>query len=557
MWINKVDPFYTEEDRKSLAEFDRVIDSFLDEYTAMIRKIKSSLVPGEEVITPAMEDSLRAIQDRREEAERNKEALLHDIEQRYIDSFSGNTKAIILDAQEIVDAIEKRDFLLFYKQREEMFKVLLQEKPGKNSSPEEREQYRAISQLSVKGYTACYYFILNHVNAQLNAVAYYGDKSGEAAILNLVTTKAESFYKKPKNAKEIRLSSHTENRLATKTAGIIGELLDVPNSQEVNLLYQVIGGIDFSQRAQFNRNTKYAIEDDGSKRSITYTSKDATISLEVMDLDAVLSQGKHSSQTKKFLLKVLIRAGEQAIHNGVLTQRIVNIPLWEFVGPGQYKNIDTARKGAEKAIRAITSIRMSVKRKRKGGGFAMSVLFPSMAVNNSILSVKLNEEVNWDPIMSYYTSIPDFAFELSGRAFDLVKTIFDRARQSTKEIKETGSFPIRYRLIQSDLNLPNENASRNPGRDIKGVINDAIEEIEEKYSEYVKKTVGFQEDPELSLIQEVNEDDPIKKYLDDGRLIVTLKGSYAQRFINVQNRAEQHIKDARKKQERLHAPANP
>jgi len=319
----------------------------------------------------------------------------------------------------------------------------------------------------------------------------------------------------------------------------------ITTSKTATLLYDVL--------------IQLGVLEDVDKRRISYSKDKSTVQIEIDDFRKIVNC---NPQAKKILTRILLRANEQAIHNGELYRDRVSFPLRELVGEGQYKNIETARQGFYNVADTLTGLKVSgavVKGKKKTvKRGVVAVLFTGARVDNTTCEIYLNELLNWGLITPYYTGLPDYYFELPDRAAELLEYIFYIARQNTKQIAEQGYFTIGYRAIQYKLNLPNEIGEdgrpiNNPRRDIKDAIEAAIEQIEEKYCKYAPPIPagarGADAEPDFSLLPVADDNAPIKKYLDEGYLRVSLKGDYANRFIEISQKTAAKIEAARKRQE--------
>lgn len=561
MRIDKVAPFYTEQDRIALAGYDRELNDLLEDAGRLTTEMQASQEAGNKELLKELASRSRALwAERFEPLDAARTELLRAIEQRYIEAFNGNISAILEDVREIVDATDKEEYIAYQKQRTDELKPLLENKPSKDSPKEEKERYRSVKTLSVKGYVTCYYFILERVRVQLNALNYYRSSDGEAQAIAIVEERAGNFYSKPKGAKTER--KPIERGLPMiKGAEARGDLLPLPTGPILALLYEVLGCRDLSQLADrkrsYNRNTQLEVVSKGDMRGISYTKGKTTASIEIDDFRKLMNC---SSQTKKIFIRILLRANEQALHDGKLTREKVSFPLRELVGEGQYKNLETARQGFYNATGTLVgSIKVSGKlehgKKKTLEQGRREVLFSGANVDKATCEIFLNRRLNWGLVAPYYTGLPDYYFELPDRAAELLEYIFYLARQNTRQIARQGFFTISYRAIQYRLNLPSEDAIRNTKRDIKDAIETAIEQIEEKYSKYAPPipadAKGADAKPDFSLLPLADYDAPIKKYLDEGRLEVSLKGDYARRFIELSKRTAAKLEAARKRQERI------
>lgn len=560
MRIDKVAPFYTLEDRRVLAELDAQLDALIEEAKELDNRIFAAQVDKDtELLNELAEKSTDIWVNRYKAVDTAKNERLYSIEQRYIEAFNGDIDAILEDVREIVAATEKEEYLASQKRTTESLKPILEQKPSKGSTSEEKKGYRAAKALSVRGYVNCYYFILERVRVQLNALHFYQSEDGNAKAIAIAEERAGSFYSKPKGAKPARKPQERELPII-KGASVRGDLLTLPTSPALTLLYDVLGGGDLDQlpdrKRSYNRNIQLLVEGQGDKRRISYTKDKTTVSIEIDDFQKIMNR---NPQTKKILTRILLRANEQAIHGGELTRTRVSFPLRELVGEGQYKNLETARQGFYNATGTLVGIKVSGKiergKKKSLGQGRHEVFFTGASVDNATCEIFLNERLNWGLIAPYYTGLPDYYFELPDRAAELLAFIFDLARQNTRRIEEQGYFTIGYRAIQYRLNLPDENTTRNPKRDIKDAIEAAVEQIEEKYCKYAppipRDATGTDAEPDFSLLPLGDATAPIKKYLDEGKLKVSLKGEYARRFIDLSHKTAAKIEAARKRRERI------
>lgn len=564
MLIDKVIPFYTDQDRLTIAQYNRELDNILEDAKTLTKEMRAQQEadPAALPITERDFDALPVWLQKWETIYSAKEYVIRKIEWRYIDSFNGDIDAILADVREIVDATEKEEYIAWQKRSTAYVKKVLGEKPQEPEAEKAKASYDALKRMAVKGYDNCYYFILARIKVQLNALQHYAGDSGAARAIALVEEKAASFYKKPKGARTKREPIARElpiiNGVETR-----GGLMPLPTGPALSFLYEILGQ-DPSQiqnrKHQFNRNQQLIIETKGDMRRLSYSKDKTTVSVEIDDFRKLVNR---APQTKKILTRILLRANEQAIHNGELYRDKVSFPLRELVGEGQYKTLETARQGFYNVTDTLTGLKVSGKiergTKKTIQQGAHAVLFKGAKVNNATCEIYLNELLNWGLITPYYTGLPDYYFELPDRAAELLEYIFSLARQNTKLIAEQGYFTISYRAIQYRLNLPNEIQNgkpiNNPKRDIKDAIETAIEQIEEKYSKYAppipRDAKGADAIPDFSLLPMADYDAPIKKYLDEGKLKVSLKGDYAKRFIEISRKTAAKLEAAQKRQERI------
>lgn len=338
---------------------------------------------------------------------------------------------------------------------------------------------------------------------------------------------------------------------------------NVPDSSASNLVLDVLGaGADIAdlpeRKKQINHSSDYEVLESGNKRQITFKNSGGTaeVTIELADVDKLT--GSNKSAKKLFVLN-LIKANEQAIHNGILTRDYVSFPLQELVDTGFYTNIRSARAGFTSGADVLTSLKIKGKvRKSKkkvtditGGKHndgaerdVLEVLFTGAAIVKGQCFIYLNPRINWGGLTQYFTILPTYYFRLPNRASDLLYYIFYLARQHTKEIEERGYFTIGFRAIQHKLQLPNEKGAANPQRDIKDAIEKTIVQLEDEHHKTYNNL-------EFSLLPVCDEQAPIAEYLDNGYLKVELKGGFAANFIAISKDTAKQIAEAEKRKNRI------
>ena len=291
-------------------------------------------------------------------------------------------------------------------------------------------------------------------------------------------------------------------------------------------------------------------------RQIAYSEKDGAYILEfrsgkskyvfqIPDLEKI---SKYNKGTKKIFNYLLIKLNQQAYSDGVFRRNYISFPLQELIEIGIYADKKSARRGFMDAMTALVAApiggEIDIKGKKPVSQSKISVMFYDAEVTNGECIVKLNESLNWSFVAQFYTILPAFYFALPAKAADLCQYIFERARQSQDDIKEKGSFTIKLRSIAQFLGLPDETEARNPSRDIRQRIEEAIEDIE-------KKMEADDERGALKLTPQVKDRVSITEYLDNGYLRVDIAGSYADYFIKNAESNEREREKARKKKEKI------
>lgn len=328
------------------------------------------------------------------------------------------------------------------------------------------------------------------------------------------------------------------------------DFYNVPDSTASNLILETLGAGENianlpERKKQVNHNTTIEVLENGKRRQISLKSQKATVTIELADIDKLTGSNKPA---KKLFVLALIKANEQAIHEGQLTREYVSFPLKELIDTGFYSTPQSARKGFNAGMDTLTSLKIKghiQQTKKKGSSIdALEVLFTGARIERGQCTIFFNERINWSFIAQYFTILPRYYFRLPNRASDLLYYIFYLARQHTRDIKERGYFTIGFRAIQQRLQLPNEAATKNPQRDIKDPIDEAIEQIEEGHRIYYGNM-------EFSLLPVYDETASIADYLGSGYLKVELKGSFAETFIQISEDTAKQVEAAHKRQARI------
>lgn len=320
---------------------------------------------------------------------------------------------------------------------------------------------------------------------------------------------------------------------------------NVPDSPATHLILETLGAgaglADLpARKKQVSHGTSLEVLEDGKKRRVISTSPKAKITLELADIEKFTGNNKPA---KKLFVLTLIKANEQAIFNGELGRDYISFPLQELIDIGFYGSLRSARTGFKTALDALTDIKVSGElQKTKKNKISVIGLHPFRKawIEKNQCYIQLESDFNWSFIAQYFTILPRYYFKLPNRASDLLYYIFFLARQHTRDIEERGYFTISFRAIQHRLQLPNEKGLNNPQRDIKQPIEDAIEQLETEHSQYYGNM-------EFSLLPVYDDTANIADYLDNGYLQVSLKGAFAQTFIEISKDTAKQIETSQKR----------
>ena len=128
------------------------------------------------------------------------------------------------------------------------------------------------------------------------------------------------------------------------------------------------------------------------------------VTIELANIEKVIGS---NNPTKKLFELSLIKANEQAIHNGQLTKDYISFPLQELVDIGFYKSSNSARAGFFKGADILTSLKIEgkvKKSKKKGVGIkAPEVLFTGARIENGQCYIFFNPRINWGFLTQYFT----------------------------------------------------------------------------------------------------------------------------------------------------------
>ena len=255
---------------------------------------------------------------------------------------------------------------------------------------------------------------------------------------------------------------------------------------------------------------------------------------------------------KKIFILLLQKINEQVYHEGQLTRDYITFSVHELINLGIYKTYQSAMNGFTNAMEILTRIRVYGKLRLNKGSVVISprlaVLFPTIDPERGSLKVYLNrqvDEINWQFIFQAFSTLPNYYYELSPRASELLYYIFFIARQQTKGIKERGYFSIGMRAIQQAIHLPDEEETKNPKRDIKDEIENAVNEIEETHR------IHYEGDEDLLFLSlEYQDEWDIKRFLDEGYLQVNLSGTFSAQFTAIEANKIKGLQKAKCRQQK-------
>lgn len=190
MIIDKVKPFYTEEDLQTIDDLFDLTEQYLKESQAIDSQIPIILQGTNPERVKKWRTSHESIVKRLDAAERERNKIYMAVEQRYIDSFSAAPATLYQEIDEIVKKIERKDFV---SRMADLMASWPWNNVKKEAIPEAlRESVEAEKTKFTKSQDTCYNFILKALRVQLNGLAYYNLDAEQAC--KIARTKAKRLY---------------------------------------------------------------------------------------------------------------------------------------------------------------------------------------------------------------------------------------------------------------------------------------------------------------------------------------------------------------------------
>ena len=523
MIIDKVKPFYTDKDYERLDHLGIRISETVDaQKEADSDEARDRL--SRQFLALIEEDS----------------NLKREIENRYIDSLNKDYNKLFNDVREIVESISQSDFEGYAKVMGGHVLQMEEEHPGYKVPDETKATFAHTASALTR-----YYLI--HCRVQFNALTMWEAPQG-------VKDQFEQFL----NESALKIYPGTQYRFRLDLFGMYGRRLDdsrsrigsiVASPAFINYADVISAGEKLEELAErkkaINRNMTYTVEVNKTARKITAHTKDGDTSIII---DNIESQLKDSKPALDLFFLICALAPDQCTSKGEITRYKVGFSLQELVDLGMYKSIESARNSFNKGRERLTSIKVAAnyKRGKTTRASSLAVLFTKADIVNGYCTIYLNDQVNWDVFFRFYTIAPEYFFRLSHRAKLLLYHIVTTARMHTKEVSSGAPFNISFRSIQQKLNLPDE-STKNPGRDIKEVIEAAITEIEDNHKTYYG-------DGSLRFNVTYDDQATIEEYLDHGYLGITLSGSLAEPLERIQKGKQKKQSEARKRRSKKPDP---
>ena len=220
--------------------------------------------------------------------------------------------------------------------------------------------------------------------------------------------------------------------------------------------------------------TEHAIT---NKSVIKYKGSDTELEFTLENTKVLFSKGiKSGAKIFNFLLEKLNDQGYS---------EVTTYSLQELVDNGIYASTRSAYNNLPKILDKMYEISIEGSttiyqgRKRDPKKFKKTRLIYELSTTNFGINT-----LSFTPIiregLKYITILPSWSYYLSDNAFMLLDYIYIIARQQLKTIKTTGSFQVSIEAVRAHLGLMTiKEAGRDPGKLIRNVIEQAIDEIEQ------------------------------------------------------------------------------
>lgn len=333
------------------------------------------------------------------------------------------------------------------------------------------------------------------------------------------------------------------------------EMLSMPSGQPMNLVRQTLAAgkkpYETIEAAQAFKNkiegpsrgkAEYRIKGrTGDARTlIRYSEKD----LSAVTLSNINLLTGDSVTAQNVLDGIFYELGQNRLNEKrEIEDRELNIAYQKFVEYGVASRLNDVKKliKDEDLIARLLSIQIATKEIEKGDrpDIMAAPLFARLGAVKEGLIVVPNKELNWDNVIQGFLSVPRYVWQLERNAKTLLLYICEYIR-----INKAGSFKLSLRSVIARLVLPSESETKNPKRDIKDRIRDAVEEINKEE----KKQKGSNK--ELSLRLVVDEDARIGEWLDTGYISVKASGRLTESAQLIQGKQDKKVKAIQKRKEK-------
>lgn len=517
MILDKVKPFFTDDELKELDAAQAIIDRFAG---------LSGSLP---------EDEIKKRIDIFNNANKKQSDIYAAARQHYIDHFNGDAAAVLADALEVIKALEKADFIRHQKAWQpawdEQKKQCLEKIERGNP-----EQVKAAKKLLAKvraqeknNFNTAAVFVRGLIWVQVDALARFQDKDAEQKALKAAEDKAGEWYKRPAAPVPYEIEEDENRRIL----GVI-----YPPSNNVfhamsNAMAATIdpARMDSSYRPEYRPGTVMAKDGEAMfLHRVTPSGEEITVSIANPDKVA------KNPHVEKLFVRAISRLHEMYKGEGPFPQAVY-FPLESLIG--EYKTLETARQGFLAAAKTLTTsggLGFECKNKRSTGGGTLFTFYEITEFNTCYLY--LSPKCDYKPLLERTTILPEYYFSLPTKSASLLHYVFQSARQNAGKIRAGQPFKIVLRTAARDLALPGEHVTAHRTRDIKNAIRTAVSEI----NEAARKNGN-----ELEIRLFADEKTDATSYLNSGYMKVYIRGKYKDYFSYINERQAEALPEKNKK----------
>ena len=338
-----------------------------------------------------------------------------------------------------------------------------------------------------------------------------------------------------------------------KNADDKSKFFSFPNSPASNTMINVVshaGNLEtFANRLENNSHSsqlEFFTPPDGTQKNLSQRVKYSTDNTETtIHLDNIDLFTKANKPLKKILTYTLVKLSKENVTENLSQDISIKFPLEDFVDLGCYKTLRTARQAFNQAKNPLTSIKIEgIVRDKKDmkqiTDSGIEVLFTGAHIKNGIVEIFLNKRINWEVFaLQYFSILPKTYFSLSDNAADTLLNIVMLARKRLNDIGKNGFFNMSFKTMQQILDLPDEKLTKNPGRDIKEPILNAISEISQM------------ENGDIVIEPIFNSNGNIIEFLEEGYAKISLHNEYLEYFDDLAKTKKNKIESTIKKREEI------
>lgn len=257
-----------------------------------------------------------------------------------------------------------------------------------------------------------------------------------------------------------------------KTYHLSDERTPMPTSFDIASMSSIVPYIGNLNRLENNNiriDGEPSITVNVQKKWVTVRGQSSQVTFYFNDTDGV-SRRSRADAVFDYTMCKLAEMYQTNQVNG--REIIVSYPIKDLVDIGLYEDVRTARRGFEKAMKALQSIQISgSKRIRKGPlGETMTHLISSSTIEKGVAKIRMGDYINWRSETRQFVRMPITAFSLDSKPYRLVKALYRLIRLH----HYTTWFKVSLRFVAMKANIPID--YHNPTQ-TKKIVMDTINDV--------------------------------------------------------------------------------